>query len=282
MASAKKKKHSALFVVLIALLCLVLICAVSAAVFLGRLNRKVKAVQTGATFDFSYQISLTGSEAPAFYQILQQANATQGTVSGQYASSALQLSLCPQNSSKPLTRLYISPDETLYDVRQIYETLRSSITDSYPLASILLPSWSLGDYISQQQLASVLGVDSSTVALQDVTGFSLDLKKLQKVQPENALDGYLYFQLEADSANPDAPTLIFGVQKKSIFDQTTPLHILLTIPEHQTRIELTGTLTTAQTTVRAPSSRMNDEDIATLTQLRETIESVIQFVKNLG
>ena len=42
-------------------------------------------------------------------------------------------------SSQPLTRLYISKDETLYDAGQLYRTLRSSITDNYPLAGVLIP-----------------------------------------------------------------------------------------------------------------------------------------------
>ena len=92
--------------------------------------------------------------------------------------------------------MYISSSETLYDVGQLYKNIRSSITGSYPLASLLLPDWSLGSYISQAQLASLLGVDTTATSLQDMTEFELPQKKLQRVQPENAKDGYLYFQLE--------------------------------------------------------------------------------------
>ena len=35
---------------------------------------------------------------------------------------------------------------------------------SYPLASLLLPDWSLGSYISQAQLASLLGVDTTATS----------------------------------------------------------------------------------------------------------------------
>ena len=44
-------------------------------------------------------------------------------------------------------------------------------------------------------------------------------------------------------------------------------------------MELTGTVTAAKTVLSAPTSRMSDEDIATLVKLRETIESVVQFVQ---
>ena len=43
--------------------------------------------------------------------------------------------------------------------------------------------------------------------------------------------------------------------------------------------ELTGTVTPAAPTLTAPTSRMQDSDIASLVQLRQTVESVVQFVQ---
>ena len=69
----------------------------------------------------------------------------------------------------PLSRQARSPgvyqqQRDLYDVGQLYKNIRSSITGSYPLASLLLPDWSLGSYISQAQLASLLGVDTTATS----------------------------------------------------------------------------------------------------------------------
>ena len=38
--------------------------------------------------------------------------------------------------------------------------------------------------------------DTTATSLQDMTEFELPQKKLQRVQPEGAKDGYLYFQLD--------------------------------------------------------------------------------------
>lgn len=68
--------------------------------------------------------------------------------------------------------------------------------------------------------------------LQDMTEFELPQKKLQRVQPENAKDGYLYFQLDTGDASANAPVLVIGLEKSRFFADAIPVHILLTIPEH--------------------------------------------------
>ena len=156
MASSKRKKHGAGYVVLIAVLILVLLAVVAAVTGYSLVARRVKALQAGAAFTFDYEITST-ADSPALYTILQKTGSTKGTVNGLYAPDALQLSISAPDAvipAGPLTRVYISSSETLYDVGQLYKNIRSSITGSYPLASLLLPDWSLGSYISQAQLAS--------------------------------------------------------------------------------------------------------------------------------
>ena len=174
--------------------------------------------------------------------MLAQFGGTSGRVDGQYTPEALQLELYPQasGSSQPLTRLYISKDETLYDAGQLYRTLRSSITDNYPLAGVLIPEWNMGSYISQTQLASLLDVDDTATSLQSMNDFQLDLKKIKKVQPENAKEGYLYFRLETDDTAADSPVLTLGVEKSGLLRAASPaVHILLDIPAHGIHVELT-------------------------------------------
>ena len=267
--------------ILIAVLILVLLAVVAAVTGYSLVARRVKALQAGAAFTFDYEITST-ADSPALYTILQKTGSTKGTVNGLYAPDALQLSISAPDAvipAGPLTRVYISSSETLYDVGQLYKNIRSSITGSYPLASLLLPDWSLGSYISQAQLASLLGVDTTATSLQDMTEFELPQKKLQRVQPENAKDGYLYFQLDTGDARANAPVLVIGLEKSRFFADAIPVHILLTIPEHGVSIQLTGTVSAQTVVLTAPTSRMKDEDIQTLVQIRDTIQSVLQFVQ---
>ena len=274
MASSHKKR-TGLRAALIVLLCLVLVCVVAAAVLYSLVSRKIKAFQSGASFALDYTITSTEAEPPALYA---------GSLTGQYTPRAVQLALYPAGTSTvndaPLTRMYISEEETLYDAGQLYNKLRSTVVAEYPLASLLLPGWSLGSYISQDQLATLLGVDPAATGLQQVNDFQLDLKQLKTVQPANAKEGYLYLQLPNLAAGEDAPQLILGIEKQELLKTLSPkVHILLDVPAHHIHAELSGTVTAAQTVVTAPTSRMQDSDVESLVQLRKTIDSIVQFVQ---
>lgn len=283
MASSRTKKKR-IRAALVVVLCLALVLAVAAAACYGLLARRLKALQAGAGFTFEYEITPT-ADSPALYTILQQTGGTSGTVTGKYAPDALQLSISAPDAvipADPLTRVWVSGSETLYDAGQLYRNLRTSITNAYPLAGLLIPDWNLGNYISQAQLASLLGVDAAATSLQDVTDFQLDVKNLQRVTPDDAKDGYLYFQLTAGSAGANAPVLVLGLEKSQFFADAIPVEIRLSIPEHGVSIRLSGTVSAETAVLSAPTSRMKDEDIQTLVQIRETIQSVLQFVQTAG
>ena len=273
---SNKRGRAALVVVL----CLLALCLAAGGTVYGLLSRKVKAIQAGADFDFRYTVTSTASRTPALYGVLEQVGATQGTVSGQYAPGRFQFTLTSQKNNSAFTRVYIDANETLYDAGQLYTYLRGEIVAAAPLAGLVLPNWSMGSYISQTQLASLLGVDDTATSLQSMSDFQLDLKKIKKVQPENAKEGYLYFRLETDDTAADSPVLTLGVEKSGLLRAASPaVHILLDIPAHGIHTELTGTVTPAAPTLTAPTSRMQDSDIASLVQLRQTVESVVQFVQ---
>ncbi len=279
---SRRRKRVLVRVVGIVLLCVLIVAAISAFTVYSLLSRKLNKLNAGASYEFDYKITSTTQQAPQLFTILQGLGGDKGTVSGTYSSGTMQMTLAvpdANGNNAALTRLYISPDETLYDVGQLYSNLRSQICTEVPLAGMLIPTWDMGNYISQTQLASVLGIDDTAVALQGVTTFQVDLLKLEQVKPENAMDGYFYFQLNSAEANADAPQLVVGVQKDAIFKAETPLHLLLTIPEHQVTVELTGTLTAKDVVLTAPDSRLNDSDVDTLVKLRQTIESVVAFVQ---
>ena len=69
MASSHKKR-TGLRAALIVLLCLVLVCAVAAAVLYSFVSRKIKAFQSGASFALDYTITSTEAEPPALYALL--------------------------------------------------------------------------------------------------------------------------------------------------------------------------------------------------------------------
>ena len=125
----------------------------------------MKALQAGAAFTFDYEITST-ADSPALYTILQKTGSTKGTVNGLYAPDALQLSISPR---MPLSRQARSPGCISAAARPY--TMSGSCT-KYPLFHHRqLPAGEpsaagleLGSYISQAQLASLLGVDTTATS----------------------------------------------------------------------------------------------------------------------
>ena len=72
------------------------VCLVAALVLFSLVNSKVRALQKGAAFEFSYNITAQDSSStPALYNILKQVGATSGDVAGLYSPGQLQLYLYP-------------------------------------------------------------------------------------------------------------------------------------------------------------------------------------------
>ena len=184
-----------------------------------------------------------------------------------YAPGQLGVALYLQDdaSGAPLTRLYIDQNETLFDAGQVYRTARGSLVARAPLADVLLPKWNLGDYISQTQLATLLGVPIAEVEMQEFSQFALLPAALKRVEPAQAKKGYTYFQLQTDQ--PNAPTLTLGLPLGELFAESTPLHVLILHPAHNAALELDGSLSAATPILTPPTSRMKDDDIAVFAQV---------------
>jgi len=287
------------------ILCLIIICALVLGAAYAALAAKLKKLAEGASFDFAYTVTSTAAETPALYSVLEQTGATRGSVYGVYSPAKLMLTfrsltgdtpaaafdsasggvvMHPEaRSAEPFTHVYIDSSETLYDVGQLYDTMRQSVVASYPLADSLLPTWNIGDYISQTQLAALLGVELKNVEMQDLTAFApLAPAAFKPAEVENAYEGWWYFELNMPDADSNSPTLVLGLPKSAFFAETTPLHIILTIPNHSARIELLGELNAAAPAITAPESRMSDDDVAVFAQIRQTLEQVASFVKQLA
>ena len=92
MKSSKKRSRAVVTVVA----CILAVCLVAALVLFSLVNSKVRALQRGATFEFSYNITAQDSAStPALYNILKQVGATSGDVAGLYSPGQLQLYLYP-------------------------------------------------------------------------------------------------------------------------------------------------------------------------------------------
>ena len=259
--------------------CILAVCLVAALVLFSLVNSKVRALQKGAAFEFSYNITAQDSAStPALYNILKQVGATSGDVAGLYSPGQLQLYLYPSGGlaraetggTDFFTDLYIDANDT-------YRTLRDSIADSAPLVGAFLPEWSLPNYITQAQLAKILGVPNTQVAMQEMSGYTLTLSRQCVVHPDYAKKGYIYYQFPSEGE--DAAVLVVGLPLKSLlFDDTIPVDVHVEIPAHGVNAALSGTLKAGVNSLSAPVSVISDSDIDSIVQLRERLEQFADLI----
>lgn len=279
---ASKKRRAVVTVIA----CILAVCLVAGGVLFSLVHRKVSALQKGATFELSYNITAQdGTASPALYNILKQVGATSGDIAGLYSPGQLVLYLYTSGSSDHtlsgtdfFTDIYVDADKTLFNAGRLYTALRDSVASSVPLVGSFLPEWSLPSYISQAQLAKVLGVPSTQVELQEMSGYTFSLSRQNIVHPNYAKKGYTYYQFPAEGE--DAPVLVVGLPLKSVlFDDTIPVDIHVAIPAHGVNAALSGTVTPSINSISVPVDLISDSDIDSIVQLRENLQ---QFADLIG
>lgn len=175
------------------------------------------------------------------------------------------------------TDLYIDANDTYFDAGRLYRTLRDSIADSAPLVGAFLPEWSLPNYITQAQLAKILGVPNTQVAMQEMSGYTITLSRQCVVHPDYAKKGYTYYQFPSEGE--DAAVLVVGLPLKSLlFDDTIPVDVHVEIPAHGVNAALSGTLKAGVNSLSAPVSVISDSDIDSIVQLRERLEQFADLI----
>lgn len=161
MASSRKKRSRA---VVTLLLCLAAVCIVAALVLYGLANRKLKALQQGADFEFTYAVtSQGGTTHPALYSILDQAGATEGRMTGLYSPGQLQLYLYSRDTATTetsgdnfFTDVYIDADQTLFNAGKLYRDPAGFRRFQLPAGRDVLPRV----VAAQLRLAGAAGPDA--------------------------------------------------------------------------------------------------------------------------
>ena len=149
----------------------------------------------------------------------------------------------------------------------------------YPVASALLPDWTLGDYITQDQLARLLGAEPAVSGAGQYSAAAFAPGQMERVQPEQALDGYLYFTPRQDTGDAE---IVVGFPLRSLWGEYFDCHVLVDLPGQGLHFALTGSAQAGDSAVAAPASVMRDEDIDALAALFEAVRSLLAFVQELA
>lgn len=246
------------------------------ALFLA-IRSRTGALQKGSAFSFDYRVSSTAAEPSLAYSTLEALGGLTGTVQGQSSGSDLYLAWYADGKEEPFTDLYCKDGKVLLNIRQMYRTFLSGLTAQYPLAG-LIPDWTLGDYISQDQLAILTGRQPAVSEMENFSMSAFALFSLKRVHPDNGLEGYLYFtpkQTQGDAV----VTIGFPVQ--SLWTEFFRCQILVDLPSQGLHLELTGKALPGDYDIQLPDSVMKDEDIAALSEIIQAVRSLAALVSQM-
>lgn len=259
-------------------LILLAVLLVLALALLLLIRSRAGALQKGSAFSFDYQITSTSQEPSLAYSTLEALDGLTGTLQGQSSGSSLYLAWYAAGKEEPFTDLYVKDGKVLLNIRQIYRTFLSGLNARYPLIGSLIPDWNLGDYISQDQLATLTGKQPAVSEMEHFSMSSFALFSLKQVHPEDGLEGYLYFtpkQTQGDAV----VTIGFPIQ--SLWTEFFRCQVLIDLPSQGLHIELTGKALAGDYDIQLPDSVMKDEDINALAEIIQTVRSLAALVSEM-
>lgn len=271
------RRHTAL-TVLVALLVAAALALLAAWAFL---RGRVEALTAGAAFGFDYTVTSTAPEASLAWRTLDALGALSGSVTGQTHGDDVAVSLYTPGAedASPYTELYVVDGQVYLNVRQLYRTFLSQLTAQYPAVAPLIPDWGLGEYVTQDQLALLLGAEPAVGEMQNYSVSVFDPRRMRRVQPEGAIEGYLYFTPEQDTGDA---VLTVGFPLHSLWSDFFYCHVLVELPGQGLRFSLTGKALAGDYAIAAPASVMRDEDIAALADLFNAVRAIADFVRELA
>lgn len=237
------------------------------------------ALQKGSAFSFDYQVTSTAEEPSLAYSTLEALGGLSGRLDGQSSGSSLSLSWYADGKEEPFTDIYLKDGKVLLNIHQIYRTFLSGLSAKYPLIGSLIPDWTLGDYISQDQLATLMGRQPAVSEMENYSVSAFSPFSLERVHPENALDGYLYFtpkQTQGDAV----VTIGFPIQ--SLWTEFFRCQVLIDVPSQGLHLELTGKALPGDYDIQLPDSVMKDEDIAALSEIIQAVRSLVKLVSEMA
>ena len=207
----KKKKHR-----ILKILCLLLAAMLIALAILGiRIipqARRLQAALTAPGCAIDAKVELNTDKLTADQQkLLEILSGLMGlpetewgrvTLQGGYDGDAIRLAVSGEGGS-PLTELYLTQDCQAINIHAIYDRAYSYLTGENGLLTMVLPKWSLGDYISLQQLEHAFGLELGQ--LPDIR------QKLEKIQEKLSLPLLCGAILAADRWDREEQELVYHI-----------------------------------------------------------------------
>lgn len=166
--SAKHKKKHWILGILAVLLILLLAAAIILSIWLAprarRMQRALTAQNFAVTAKLSFNRQALTDDQQKFLQRLSLLTGLDETcwekiqLRGGYDAGTVELAVF-DGQDELLTRLYLTRDCQAMDIHAVYDRVYDCLTERVGVLSHVLPQWSMGDYITWQQLESAFRLE---------------------------------------------------------------------------------------------------------------------------
>ncbi len=263
-AHKPKRRKTALIVVIAVVLVLLLIVGTIALLVYSRVEKLI----AGADFELVYRVEKTGTES-VVYDVMDKMEITRGTIKGRAVSGVAEAELMPQDSDESLADIFVDEDALLINVETIYNYLLDMLLSKHPILGQLPPDWSLGSYISLDQLMVILGADESETSS---GGLAIAERKLF-ADVEDGRSGYIYFDIPVEG---QGLSVVAGFSVPTAIRKNVAVQVIVTQEDLGFRVVMSGIVTTVDADAPdAPTSRISD---ATVDNMAFLVDIVKRFI----
>lgn len=213
--SAEKKKKHWVLRILVFLLLLILAAAIILGIRLvptaSRLQRALTAQNCAVTLEATMDVQKLTADQQKFLRVLSRLTGLEETewqeltLQGGYGGEAIRLDVYGKQGNL-LTQLYLTQDCQAMNLHTIYDRAYTHLTETAGLLAHVLPQWSLGDYISLQQLEYSFGLELGE--------FPNVQEKLNQVQSKLSLPLVCSMMLAADQWDKEEQKLVYHITNK--------------------------------------------------------------------
>lgn len=273
------------------------------------LNKKVSdridEFTAGATLNMTYKVMLTDSatsEMEEGFKLIKKFSLDEGSFIGKTDKKSLYMELIPADSEIELTDCYVLSDEKMINVSAVYDYLLSVVLADHPLISMIIPEWKLGSYITESQMNDIMGwknADESNDSMQEFqlqdNNFNMNIADIgfyiedlsatflltvlqkddfEKTEYNDGIIDYSYYRVNKDNVN--GRDILIGINPKTLFEDNTQFHIIITDEEMGLQLKLRGDITPEKNNIKTPVDIMSDEEIEVFKTIRATIDAIIE------
>ncbi len=261
---------------------IILAFGVIVAVMYGRINSRLDDLKDGFTFEAEYQVILPEEEKTddVIISIMKQTASLKGTVHGEVDGDILHLELVPEGKENLTIEIYQQDEVALINMKKLYEGYCNEIIERQPLMSTLIPEWSGGVYLSNEQLEEITGMQVGLQMETEGELTALSLAAFEKIPYESGDAEKTYFQLkDIEAVNYN---IIIGLDTGKVFEDPVECSLVLQAKDDDVQFKMDVTaMLDENPQLTMPEDVLNEEQVSNLSSVWEIVQSAVEVFEGL-